>query len=430
MRARVYIRARQHARFHLVNDVLVRQRVEVKGFSMCTNMQCMRKSPLRIKETIHIDPTRRPPPDFTRCGKCEECIRDAINDRVGRSMAQTTTHPDFFSICLTYDPDLCVDARGIDHSKVAVKEDVTGLIKRLRTAGFPLKFLYVFEAGSEKGRQHIHLLIWFTSKRVPDFKIGRKAWRWSKWPWGITYVQNGDGRASRYITKMMKYTQKSFASGEGDKPVWGMSRRLGEDFFKALAADYVQRGLCPEFMTYTVPGCVLENGQPWQFRMFDLSLEIFQKEFDRLFQEKRPGRDFPKSDRMAKGRHARAYTAWAKPYKDYNKRLEAAFIANAKLSDDDEPVVVETLKVEDLGPPPVIAGYVRRTWADAMPGAPFDETDPNSEERRAARSRRLKHRPSTFQKPYEEPVPFSTRPAPRVRGREAGDLIINLPRRF
>lgn len=74
--------------------------------------------------------------------------------------------------------------------------------------------------------------------------------------------------------------------------------------------------------------------------------------------------------------------------------------------------------------------FTPRSWSDVMPGKPLDDSNPDTPERIAARERRWKHVPDTFQKPREDPVPGTLIRAARVRGREPGDLVLTLPRRF
>lgn len=214
---------------------------------------------LDSRKIAEKDPLSRPPPDFVMCGSCSECVRDSINDKVGRAVAEGSTAFAYHAFTLTYDPRYCIDAAGLDHSKVACKRDVQLFVKRLRAAGYPCRYFYVFEFGGKRQRCHAHMIIYWTSPKVPFLYVGKDKWMFEFWPHGYTYVKPGAGETVRYA---IKYQSKSFSDGGGLPVVFGMSKKppLGAQFFKNEAARWVESGLAPTYMTYSLRRVVCRTG--------------------------------------------------------------------------------------------------------------------------------------------------------------------------
>lgn len=347
---------------------------------MCRHMIPMRTSSAQVVKRFNADPTAAPPPDFVRCRQCDECLTETLSDRIGRALAEANTCYRFTVFRLSYAPEKCIDADGVDHSQVEVLKDMQDLFKRIRSAGFSCRYIYTFERGNNgTKRVHVHLIIFWMSENVPFLKVGAKFWNWHFWPWGHVCVMPGNGKTVAYA---LKYQHKTFNPGAG-RIVSGFSKKppLGATFFKDLAWQWAKQGLWPEYMTYTVP-----QSPNWEYRIFGTSLTIFQTEFDRAWTTLYPGKPLPYSERLVKGRVSRAHKIWRKIELE---RREAASLARMR----GEPVPSfppnPRPQVEGQVPKPVAVRpghiYVEvkprrdlspRSWWDVMPGRPTDDTDP------------------------------------------------------
>lgn len=166
------------------------------------------------------------------CNECWQCRYDRVEDFVGRCIAEQRTSRATLALTLTY-------ADGAVGSSVLVYEDVQKLFKRLRKAGFPVRYLVVGELGSRKGRAHWHCVLFFKDK-VPALVVGERQ-SWSFWPYGIVFPQVPDYGGFRYL---LKYVLKHEVPEQHATRI-RMSKKppLGAQFFYDMADEMALSGL-------------------------------------------------------------------------------------------------------------------------------------------------------------------------------------------
>lgn len=259
----------------------------------------MCKSPVEIRRP-HKREARAscgtiPPLPPQRCGWCEECIAEKVNDWKGRCIAEVEDAAGFHSVTLTY--GRC-EGR-IDHvrSRELVYRDVQKLFKKLRRKGFKLSYLVAGEYGDKFGRAHWHVLFFWHDK-VPELAEATEYWNWKFWKHGYTFVRKGVGPAVGYVTE---YVQKG-TGPENKKCPLRMSKvpSLGARFFERQAAAWVRGGNAPLNGNYTLQESRFPNPKPgtnpyWIYRMFGASLRIFVNAFDREWAKAYPDRETPNS---------------------------------------------------------------------------------------------------------------------------------------
>ncbi|MES0175720.1 hypothetical protein [Mesorhizobium sp. M0006] len=127
--------------------------------------------------------------------------------------------------------------------------DVQKYLKRLRKDGFPCRYFVAGEYGSEKGRAHWHLIIFWT-KRVPDHELDRR-FNQKHWTNGWSHWEKPSYASIRYV---MKYIGKDIGLEERQGH-FSLSKKppLGAAYFDQLAGDYVDAGLAPQNTIYWFP---------------------------------------------------------------------------------------------------------------------------------------------------------------------------------
>ncbi|TIS17093.1 MAG: hypothetical protein E5X07_34615, partial [Mesorhizobium sp.] len=142
------------------------------------------------------------------CHKCWQCRENRINDWVGRCIAESKTARATHSITLTYGRD---DAGIEDHLRAALLtySDVQKYLKRLRKDGYPCRYFVAGEYGSEKGRAHWHLII-FWQDRVPEHELNRRFLQ-KHWTHGWSHWELPSYASIRYV---MKYISKDIGVAE------------------------------------------------------------------------------------------------------------------------------------------------------------------------------------------------------------------------
>lgn len=208
------------------------------------------------------------------CRVCWQCRSNYINDWVGRCIAEGEHSVACHSVTLTYGPD---EHGNKDHARTVVLtySDVQKYLKRLRKAGYPLRFFVAGEFGKTKGRAHWHLLL-FWQERVPPHVIGER-FNEAHWPQGYSQWDEVNHHSIRYVCK---YITKDLRDGERQRQI-GMSKfpPLGAAYFKRLARRYVDQGISPREPTYSFRGVVDRAGKDIQFRLRGASLDLFLAEF-------------------------------------------------------------------------------------------------------------------------------------------------------
>lgn len=231
----------------------------------------------------------------TACHKCWQCNEQAINDWVGRNIAENKTAVASNAVTLTYGRD---DANEVDHLHAAILtySDVQKFIKLLRFHGYPVRYFVTGEYGSAKGRAHWHIILHWQDK-VPPHELQTRFMQ-EHWPHGLSYWDHHDPAAVRYNCK---YILKDM----GDDARQGhlaMSKKppLGGSYFQALAQEYVIQGLAPQSLEYSFPEIRRRKKDGSQevlpFRLKDTSAENFLRDFCEAWERDRPGEKLPKSE--------------------------------------------------------------------------------------------------------------------------------------
>lgn len=206
------------------------------------------------------------------CRKCWQCKENRVNDWVGRCIAESKTASCTRSVTLTYGED--ADGRK-DHPRTAVLtySDVQKWFKKLRKAGHVVRYFCVGEFGSEKGRAHWHLILFFEGKS-PTHELNKRLVQ-AQWDFGWSFWEKIDdlGASVRYVCK---YIQKDLRDAERQRQV-SMSRfpALGAVYFSRLAGRYVDQGISPQQPSYHFPDVVDKHGETIKFRMLGRSREWF-----------------------------------------------------------------------------------------------------------------------------------------------------------
>lgn len=188
------------------------------------------------------------------------------------------------SITLTYGRDKNGNE---DHPNAAVLtySDVQKYFKRLRFDGFPLRYFAVGEYGSQKGRAHWHLMVYWQGK-VPPHEL-QKTYMQDQWPHGHSFWDKPSTAAIRYVCK---YLTKE-VDGKGRQYHLSMSKKppLGHEYFKRLAERYVTQGIAPQEPFYWFGDVRDQEDKPIRFYMSGVSLDNFCQSYLDQWRERRGG---------------------------------------------------------------------------------------------------------------------------------------------
>lgn len=243
-------------------------------------------------------PRRMPNGVEVACRECWQCRENYINDWVGRCIAESQVATASHLITLTYGPD---EHGNEDHvrARILTYSDVQLYLKRLRRAGYPLRYFVVGEYGSRKGRAHWHLLAFWQDKVPPhqlDKRFMEPHWAdgkdrvrgWSQWE-RLTHY------AVRYCCKYI--TKEAAQRGERQGHL-AMSKKppLGDGYLRQLAARYAQQGLAPQDAFYSFPDVCDKKGKRIKFFLRGVSRENFLRyyaaEWRRRSVQHEPSSDF------------------------------------------------------------------------------------------------------------------------------------------
>lgn len=204
------------------------------------------------------------------CRQCWQCRERAIDDWVGRNIAESKTAKATHAVTLTYGRN---KANDVDHERAVVLtySDVQKYLKLLRRHGFPVRYFVTGEFGSLKGRAHWHIMLYWQDK-VPAHELDTTFME-QHWPHGWSFWTMPTAHAVRYNCK---YIQKDMGDAERQGHL-AMSKRppLGADYFERVAEQYVKQGLAPQDLFYSFPEVLDANGKPKQFLLRDRSAELF-----------------------------------------------------------------------------------------------------------------------------------------------------------
>lgn len=233
---------------------------------------------------------------ITACHKCWQCIEQAVNDWVGRNIAESKTSIESHCVTLTYGRD---DGGRVDHARSAILtySDVKNMLKKLRNHGLPVRYFITGEYGSKKGRAHWHAVLHW-KERVPEFTRANR-FMFPHWEHGHTNWKSATAPMIRYNCK---YILKDYADGAGQTSLPRMSKKppLGHDYFCQLAERYVDNGLSPQDLSYRFRGVNRRtkagNFEEIDFRLRDVSADNFLNHFVRTWEQRRPGEVIPPSE--------------------------------------------------------------------------------------------------------------------------------------
>lgn len=231
----------------------------------------------------------------TACHKCWQCREQAINDWVGRNIAESKTAVATTTVTLTYGR---TDDNQVDHLHAALLtySDPQKYLKLLRRHDYPVRYFITGEYGTKNGRAHWHM-IQHWQERVPPHEFQTHAME-PHWPHGHSYWDDSSPAAIRYVCK---YILKDM----GDDARQGhlaMSKKppLGALYFEKLADQYVEQGLAPQTPEYTFNESRRKKAdgtfEVIPYRLKDRSLELFLTRYVDQWATKRPGQKLPKSE--------------------------------------------------------------------------------------------------------------------------------------
>lgn len=230
----------------------------------------------------------------TECRKCWQCYERAINDWVGRNIAESKTAIACHAVTLTYGRN---SEDEVDHLRAAILtySDVQKYLKLLRVNGYPVRYFVTGEFGSKKGRAHWHIMLYW-QQRVPEHVLDQNFME-PHWKHGWSFWTEPTPHAVRYNCK---YIQKDI----GDDARQGhlaMSKKppLGTEYFRQIAERHVEQGLAPQTLGYTFPDVRRrkENGtmEIVPFVLKDRPAEMYLQHWVRTWNRQRFTQEYPPS---------------------------------------------------------------------------------------------------------------------------------------
>ena len=229
------------------------------------------------------------------CHECWQCREQAINDWVGRNIAESKTAIACHAVTLTYGRSRSGDA---DHERanVLTYSDVQKYLKLLRRHGYPVRYFVTGEFGSKKGRAHWHIMLYWL-ERVPENIVLDQNFMERHWPHGWSFWTKPSHNAIRYNCK---YIQKDMGDAERQGHL-AMSKKppLGTAYFERLAEKYVAQGLSPQSLEYTFPEVRRRKQDGSEevvvFRLKDTPAERFIEHFRTKWRERYGDKPYPPS---------------------------------------------------------------------------------------------------------------------------------------
>jgi len=229
------------------------------------------------------------------CHECWQCREQAINDWVGRNIAESKTSKACHAVTLTYGRNSANDA---DHERAVILtySDVQKYLKRLRRGGYPVRYFVTGEFGSKKGRAHWHIMLYWQDK-VPPHELDCNFME-AHWPHGWSFWTKPTAHAVRYNCK---YIQKDMGEAERQGHL-AMSKKppLGTAYFRRVAEQYVEQGLAPQTLEYRFPEVRRRRKDGTQevvpFMLKDRPAELYLEHFVRKWREAYPRQHLPNSE--------------------------------------------------------------------------------------------------------------------------------------
>lgn len=243
-------------------------------------------------------------PVLIPCRHCWQCRRNMVENWVGRNLAEAQTASGSYAVTFTYGRDW--DGRS-DHIQSAqlMYSDMQKLLKRLRFAGYKVRYIIAGEYGSALGRAHWHTVLHFYGKTPPTWDGQHLSWSQEKWdrvggihipewsqdgmPLGFVHIKRASYAHVRYALKYLLKEQYD----PNKQNVFHMSRKppLGYQYFTELAAETAAAGialedLCYKFTVRTQAGETKQLQFQLRGRMAEIYLETYAAAWRELRQTK------------------------------------------------------------------------------------------------------------------------------------------------
>lgn len=200
-----------------------------------------------------ISPSLLPSGILIGCRECWQCKARQVDDWCGRNIAEARTATVSYAVTLTYGRSW--DGRA-DHlrSVLLTYHDIQKMLKRLRFAGYKVRYIIAGEYGGTYGRAHWHGVFHFYGKSPPSWHGAHLTWSQEEWdrkggihipewvdpedgnrPMGTVHIKRASYAHVRYA---LKYLLKD-VSDEKAQTQLAMSRKppLGHQYFTELARE-------------------------------------------------------------------------------------------------------------------------------------------------------------------------------------------------
>ena len=235
-------------------------------------------------QPVCITPCRLPEGGEVSCRNCWQCRENRVNDLIGRCIAEQNSSDHTVAVTLTYRGDT-------PHAGTLVYKDIQDFFKRVRKAGFSVRYIVAGEYGSKKGRTHWHAILFFKGA-CPDVVFDKRI-KWKLWPAGFSYFQRPDYKGFKYV---LKYTLKDQDACVHVNHL-AMSKKppLGHDHFMETAQKYVNHSLSPQSAEYSFRDIFTPKGERRKFWLQGRMRELFLERYIELYKEIK-GVDYPYSE--------------------------------------------------------------------------------------------------------------------------------------
>lgn len=254
------------------------------------------------------------------CKHCWQCRAQRKWDYVGRAIAESETcgAENIRAVTLTYgNSDRMSDVPDEFRAVSIVKRDVRLWVKRIRKAGYSVRYMIAAEFGPKKARVHWHALLFFgvpddpKLNRVPPVALDKRHYGGDEfWDHGMTFWQNFHVNSAAYLLKYMLKSAKlenrlvkseTVKQDEAERTGWMTCSKkppLGAAYFQQRAERYVDAGLAPQDLIYSFPDVKRGDGTPRKFFLGKQSktaarfLDHYLQEWSKRY----PGRHYPASE--------------------------------------------------------------------------------------------------------------------------------------
>lgn len=220
------------------------------------------------------------------CRKCRQCRDWRVRDLVGRCIAESKVSKATSVVTLTYGNDITV--AGVPPVLEAISltySDVQRWLKRIRIAGYPVRFFASGEYGSVKGRAHWHVILFWQETKA-EFPLRVPVWDDPFWTdhayGGHTFWDEFTPQTAQYVCKYL--TGESFDKEEQSEQHMSLKPGLGHEYFVRLAHTYVEQGIVPGGTSYSFPEVLAPDGRPRKFDLSGPMLDQFCKRFCDLWE--------------------------------------------------------------------------------------------------------------------------------------------------